>query len=125
MSDAEEAPPTVPTVTDNAAEGRYEARYGKLLAGVLRYKRAHYVIALLHTEVEPAYEGRGVAGTLARTALDTAAAAGDKVVPACPYIAGWLRKHPDYLPLVYEKPQEDDGEGGDGGGGGGSGHGRG
>ncbi|MDJ1132771.1 GNAT family N-acetyltransferase [Streptomyces iconiensis] len=90
-------------VTDNPGENRYEARVGGALAGATQYKRAPHVVALLHTEVEPEFEGRGVGGALARTALDTARAAGDEVVPVCPFVAGYIHQHPEYQPLVYEK----------------------
>ena len=91
------------TVTDNAAESQYEARVGDSLAGMAQYMRSAEVIAFTHTEVDLAYEGRGVASALARAALDEARAQGLKVVPVCPFFASYLRKHPEYEDLVHEK----------------------
>ena len=54
------------------------------------------VMALTHTGVPAAVGGRGVAAELVRTALDTARAAGWKVVPACSYAAVWMQRHPEY-----------------------------
>ncbi|MGI5348066.1 GNAT family N-acetyltransferase [Streptomyces sp. CA-250714] len=93
-------------ISDNTAESRYEARIGGVLAGVTQYLRAPGVIAVTHTEVEPAYEGRGVGSALSHHILETAQEAGDKVAPICPFFANYIRRHPDYQPLVYEKQTE-------------------
>jgi len=53
-----------------------------------------------HTYVPAALRGGGVAGALAAHALDWARASGRKVVPSCPYVAAYLRKHPEYADLV-------------------------
>ncbi|SER79018.1 hypothetical protein SAMN05421870_104254 [Streptomyces qinglanensis] len=96
-------------ISDNTAEGRFEARIDGALAGVAQYLRAPGVLAVTHTEVEPAYEGRGVGGALAHHILESAQEAGEKVAPVCPFVANWIRRHPDYQPLVYEKRQDSHG----------------
>ncbi|MFG3258449.1 GNAT family N-acetyltransferase [Streptomyces sp. NPDC048172] len=96
------------TVTDNPGESRYEATLGDAVAGVAQYMRSSQVVAFTHTEVDLAYEGRGVAGALARTALDAAREEGLKVVPVCTFFASYLRKHPEYQDLVYEKEKDGD-----------------
>jgi predicted GNAT family acetyltransferase len=53
----------------------------------------------VHTEVEDKFEGHGVGGALARGALDDVRARGFKVTPLCPFIAGWMKKHPEYEDL--------------------------
>ena len=58
------------------------------------------VIVFTHTEVDPAFEGHGVGGALARAALDEAAARGLRVRALCPFIAGWIARHPDYQHLT-------------------------
>ncbi|MDF4252682.1 GNAT family N-acetyltransferase [Streptomyces sp. WMMB303] len=93
-------------ISDNTAEGRFEARIDGALAGVAQYLRAPGVLAVTHTEVEPAYEGRGVGGALAHHVLESAQEAGEKVAPVCPFVANYIRRHPDYQPLVYEKQQD-------------------
>ncbi len=47
----------------------------------------------LHTEVDDAYGGRGLASVLVRFALDDVRDDGLRIVPHCPYVAGWIRKH--------------------------------
>ncbi len=87
------------TVDDNTAEHRYEV-HAKGQVAVLEYRRKDGRILLIHTEVPPALEGRGIAGMLARTALEAARADGVEVVPLCTYVAAYIRRHREYLPLV-------------------------
>ena len=88
------------TVADTPERGRYEASVDGGLAGFVVYRRQPGVITLVHTEVDPDYEGKGVGSALARAALDLARVAGVRVVPVCPFIAGWIDHHPDYADLV-------------------------
>ncbi|EPD93279.1 hypothetical protein HMPREF1486_03795 [Streptomyces sp. HPH0547] len=90
-------------IADNTAEGRYEARIDGALAGVAQYLRAPGVVAVTHTEVEPAYEGRGVGSALSRHILESVQEAGEKVAPVCPFFADYIRRHPDYRPLVHNR----------------------
>lgn len=88
-------------VTDNEAEKRYEARVDGELAGVAFYDTADDLIVFTHTEVEESYEGKGVGSTLARAALDDVRADGRrKVIARCPFIKGWIDRHPDYQDLL-------------------------
>ncbi|MFE7795866.1 GNAT family N-acetyltransferase [Streptomyces sp. NPDC057460] len=59
-------------------------------------------IAFIHTEIDPRFAGRGLGGLLARGALDDARTRGLHVLPYCPFIRGWIRKHPEYTDLVPE-----------------------
>ncbi|WP_335970989.1 MULTISPECIES: GNAT family N-acetyltransferase [Streptomycetaceae] len=89
------------TVIDVPAAHRYEARAGDNLAGVASYLRGDSVIAFVHTEVQEGYEGRGVGSALARAALDDARARGLGVLAICPFIDGWIGKHPEYEDLRH------------------------
>ncbi len=88
------------TVTDAPARHRYEAHAGGAAAGFVAYRREGDVITLVHTEVDDAYEGKGVGGALVRGALDDARSRGLTVVPVCPFVRSWLERHPDYADLV-------------------------
>jgi predicted GNAT family acetyltransferase len=93
---------TQPEVTRNDAQHRYEAHLDGELAGFAEYQLTDELVVFTHTEVLQAYEGKGVGSALARGALDDVRAAGErKVLPLCPFISGWIGKHPDYQPLVY------------------------
>ena len=87
------------TVRDNPDEQRYEARTGEGLA-VLYYGVDGQRITLIHTEVPPELEGRGIGGKLARYALDDARARGLQVIPVCPFVVAYLRRHPDQMDVV-------------------------
>ena len=87
-------------IADNAELARVEARVGDEVAGFSAYVDRPGQRVFTHTEVDPAYGGRGIGGQLARTALDLARADGLRVVPRCPFIRGWIGKHPDYADLV-------------------------
>jgi predicted GNAT family acetyltransferase len=88
-------------VTDNEAEQRFEVRVGGELAGSAYYETADDLIVFTHTEVDDAYEGHGVGSALARAALDAVRADGRrKVVARCPFIKGWIDRHPDYRDLL-------------------------
>jgi uncharacterized protein len=85
-------------VSDNPAELRYELHVDGELAGEIRYRRLPGAIALVHTEVEP--RGKGLGTELVRGALDDLRARGLKVVPVCPFVGAYIRRHPEYADLV-------------------------
>ncbi len=57
-------------------------------------------ITLIHTEVPPALRGRGIASTLARTALEYARDNNLKVDIICPIAADFLAKNPEFQHLI-------------------------
>lgn len=92
--------------THDAGQHRYEIASDGELAGFVNYKLKGSEIELSHTEVLPAFSGKGVGGALAEGALADARKAGRKVVPSCSFIAGYLKKHPDQLDLVSPEMQD-------------------
>ncbi|MBZ6101209.1 GNAT family N-acetyltransferase [Streptomyces olivaceus] len=91
-------------VSDVPEAKRYEARVdgGPEVAGVAEYIRTAELVAFVHTEVGPEYEGAGVGSALVRTALDEARAARLRVLATCPFFAGWIARHPEYQDLLYQ-----------------------
>jgi uncharacterized protein len=55
---------------------------------------------LVHTEVDPAFEGHGVGGRLAGYALDDVRRRGVAAVAQCPFVARYVRRHPEYADVV-------------------------
>jgi uncharacterized protein len=92
------------TIRDNAVELRYEALAGGELLGQIRYRTEPGLIVLVHTEVAPSAEGAGVGSLLIKHALDDIRARGLHVVPLCPFVAAYIRRHPDYADLVGTDP---------------------
>lgn len=93
-----------PIVTHNRDEHRYEVKVDEQLA-VLTYKQQAGHIIFLHTGVPPALEGRGIASQLAFFALEEARSQHLTVVPLCPFVASYIRRHQEYLPLLTESEQ--------------------
>jgi len=91
-----------PVLTDNPAASRYELHVDGELAGFVDYElnETGKTIALVHTEIEPAFQGAHLATHLARFSLDNAQERGLSVLPFCPYINSWIKKHPQYADLV-------------------------
>jgi len=76
---------------------RYEIRDGDTLAGFAQYRLPDDVhVDFVHTEVDEAYGGRGLAGELVAMALADVRAQGKRIIAHCPYVAKWLTKHPEY-----------------------------
>lgn len=86
-------------VQNNEARSRYEVHADGHLAQ-LAYRLHGDTIVFTHTGVPPELEGRGIASALAKTALDNARAAGQKVVPQCPFVAAYIKRHQEYQDLV-------------------------
>ena len=87
-------------VVDNLAKGRYEALVGDDVAGVAAYDRTGDLVVFTHTEVMPAFEGKGIGGRLASAALDDVRAHGRSVIARCPFIAEYIQRHPAYADLL-------------------------
>jgi predicted GNAT family acetyltransferase len=89
------------TVVDATERSRYEATVDGDLAGFAVYEdRPDGVRVFTHTEVFDAYEGRGIGSALAKGALDDVRASGRRLVPRCPFIAAYVRRHPEHADLV-------------------------
>ena len=89
-----------PAVTDVPDQHRFEVRLDGELAGFAVYHRRGGRIYLVHTEVDPAFEGKGIGSALARGVLDAERALAEPVVPLCPFMRGYIDRHPDDADLV-------------------------
>jgi predicted GNAT family acetyltransferase len=88
-------------VVDVPNRHRFEIRDGDRVAGFTAYRRRGKLIAFIHTQVADEYEGKGAGGRLISMALDTARDQDLTVLPLCPFVRGYIAKHPDrYLDLV-------------------------
>ena len=87
------------TVRDNTARHRFELDADGHVA-FSNYKREGGVLTILHTEVPPELNGRGIGSALVRGVLDIARAQGLTVKPVCPFAAAYIARHPEYADLL-------------------------
>ena len=87
-------------VTMNEANHRFEVSLDGEVA-FAEYSLLPDAIVLPHTVVPPAFEGKGVGSALAKAALGYAREHGLMVRPICPFIAGYINKHPEWQDLVH------------------------
>lgn len=87
-----------PEIRDDRAAGRLEARSGGEVVGRIEYfvlESPERALVPVHTIVEPAHEGKGIAGSLARELYALAGREHSAVAPLCPYVTKWAERHPD------------------------------
>jgi predicted GNAT family acetyltransferase len=87
-------------VGDAPERKRFVATLDGEAAGFIVYRLRPGLLALIHTEVEERFEGHGIGGRLARFALDQARAESLQVLPFCPFVNDWIKRHPEYVDLV-------------------------
>jgi predicted GNAT family acetyltransferase len=87
-------------VADAPERERFEISLDGIVVGFTDYHRGPRSISLIHTEVDPAHEGEGLASKLIRFALDSARAEGLAVLPFCPFVRGFIESHNEYLDPV-------------------------
>ena len=95
-------------VRDNPAESRYELVLDEHVVGEILYRPTPDHLVLLHTEVLPSLENKGLGARLVAGALDDIRARGLHVVPYCPFVRSYIRRHPDYADLVVRNVEVPD-----------------
>ena len=87
-------------VRDNPERHRFEIDLGDGTFAIAEYTLRPGKIMFTHTEVPEAHEGKGIGKTLIRFALDAARDRGLKVIPICPFFAGYMQKHGEVQDLL-------------------------
>jgi len=95
--DAAEAEPQVRDAEDRS---RYEISLNGELAGFAEYRRQGDRTEFVHTEVDERFEGHGLGSRLVRGALEVEESAGRTIEPVCPFVADYIRRHPEFLDVV-------------------------
>lgn len=91
-------------VEHNAAARRFEALIDGQLAQA-QYRRQDHTMVFTHTEVPRALEGQGIASKIVQTALEYARSEQLSVVPLCPFVTSFIRRHRQYADLVDARYQ--------------------
>ncbi|KQY39075.1 MULTISPECIES: GNAT family N-acetyltransferase [Nocardia] len=90
-------------VVRNVEKNRYDVFFDDELAGFTEYIERDNDTDFIHTEIDDAFAGKGLGGVLARQAVEDVIARGRTVTAHCPFIRGWLDKHPEYDAHVVGK----------------------
>jgi predicted GNAT family acetyltransferase len=93
-------------VVDHPEKNRFEITADGAVAGFAAYRLRGSEMTFTHTEVDGAYEGKGLGSVLVRHALDAARERGLAVRPACPFVRSWIARHGDYVDLVPAADRE-------------------
>ena len=88
------------SIRDNPDESRYELWLGGTLVGLIAYHLRDERIALTHTEVDESCEHRGLGTHLVEAALADARTRRLEVLPLCPFVSAYVRRHPEVQDLV-------------------------
>jgi len=86
-------------VHDNTKKLQFELEQDGSTA-FISYSTSGGVVTLIHTEVPEALAGKGVGSKLVRGTLELLRARGARIVPQCPFVAAYLRRHPEFEDLV-------------------------
>lgn len=90
-------------VVHNVEQHRYDVFFDDQLAGFTEYVERDNDTDFVHTEIDDAFAGKGLGSVLARQAVEDVIARGRTVTAHCPFIRGWLDKHPEYDAHVVGK----------------------
>ena len=89
-----------PDFLHNPDRNRFEILLDGEVIGSSYYRSEAGRRVFTHTEVDPEYQGQGLAGQLIKVALDATKAADLRVVPQCPAVAKYASKHPEYDDII-------------------------
>lgn len=95
-------------IRDNRHKHRFELDTDGKLSFVVYQTVDDETLALVHTEVDPSLEGRGIGSQLVAGVLDYVDRAKLKIVPLCPFVASYLKRHPDWNRVVSTAYSVDD-----------------
>jgi len=87
---------------DNKAENRFEMQFENNLS-LIEYEIKGNVIALLHTEVAPALEGRGAGTAIVEKTLNYIESSGLQLLPLCPFVVAYIKRHPEWERIVVKR----------------------
>ncbi len=82
-------------IRDVVLRSRYEALVGGELTGWVEYRRMGRRLVAVHTEVRPAFGGRGIGAALVRRVIGDARAGGSRISPLCPLFQAHFERHPE------------------------------
>ncbi|MGP8297191.1 GNAT family N-acetyltransferase [Streptomyces inhibens] len=91
---------TAPVVERADARNRYEILVEGERAGLTAYRDRGEQRVFHHTEIDDAFAGQGLASRLVREALTDVRKSGKRIVPVCPYVAEFLKRHDEFADIT-------------------------
>ncbi|MGW8762669.1 GNAT family N-acetyltransferase [Streptomyces sp. NPDC055815] len=91
---------TAPVVRRVDPRHRYEILVDGERAGLTAYRDRDDRRVFFHTEIDDAHAGQGLAAILVEQALTDVRASGMRIVPVCPYVAKFLKKHEEFADIT-------------------------
>ena len=88
-------------VCDNPEQHRYEIHVGSEIAGAADYHTQPGLVTIMHTEIDPAFEGRGLGSQFVAAMLDDVRRQEAQLLPVCPFVRAFLQRHPEYADLAW------------------------
>ncbi len=85
---------------DNAGANRFELLVDGTVAAFLEYRVRPDGYALDHAEAVPGFEGQGLSSEMIGSVLDLMQRDETMVLPYCPFVVEYLRRHPEYHDVV-------------------------
>ncbi len=89
-------------VTHDEAKQQFEIDLDEKKAVIQYKKHGNDALNLFHTKVPKEFEGKGVGSQLVGQTLEQIKVAGKKIVPSCPFIAIYIKRHPEYKTMIKE-----------------------
>lgn len=86
---------------DNQSANRYELHFEGHVPKI-DYIKAQNQIYLTHTEVPKALEGKGIGSAIVKLALEDVEKKGLSLVPLCPFVAQYIKRHPEWKRIVMK-----------------------
>lgn len=87
-------------IRDSPDEGAYVIDVDGVRAGKTEYRMREGRHVFVHTEIDDAHSGAGLGAMLVRFALDDVRSQAGRIVPLCPFVNAFIRRHPEYDDLV-------------------------
>lgn len=88
---------------DNSDQNRYEFRIGEYIAEVDYIKSTDNKIRLTHVEVPSVLEGQGIGSQLVKKVLEDIEKQGLKLIPLCPFVISYIKRHPEWERIVINE----------------------
>jgi predicted GNAT family acetyltransferase len=91
---------TAPNVERVDADRRYEILVDGRHAGLTAYRDRGAQRVFFHTEIDDTFAGQGLAAQLVQQALADVRESGKRIVPVCPYVATFLKRHDEFADIT-------------------------